>query len=334
MQERYLQITDSASGLEKRRVLNMKKKYFYPNPDEFYGVYYPNPRPCQRAVIIMLGDSTEDHMVISGVKWLHERDCNVMAMSPNPDKKDYGYHDYPLEWIGRAVERLKTFENRRIGIVGASTTGMVALVSASLFPDITLTIAMTPPDFVMEGFIRDGKDGAEERPSDGSSLSWQGNPLPYLPYAYRHPEYWQHIKDDSRAGGDRIASRSMFEESERRHSVREEEKISVENIKGRLVFVGAKDDALWDTCKYIRRMMKRLDTLPHDSKADALLYEHGTHFVFPESMLRKMLPIGTGLLIRLMFKAGREYPRACRQTRVDIDQKLSEIIKTWGDHLQ
>lgn len=305
----------------------MEKQYFSPDRDGFYGVYYPNPTSGCKAMIAMLGDSSDDHMVISGVKWLHQLGCNVMAMSPG--KKDYGHHDYPLERIEKAVAYLKSVGNEKIGIVGASTTGMVALVSASLFPEITLTIAMTPPDFIMEGFIRDGKDGAKERPSDGSSLTWRGQPLPYLPYAYRHPQYWQQIMADSKASGDKIASRPMFDESERLHPVREEEKIMVEDIKGRVIFVGAEDDVLWDTCKYIRRMMKRLETLPHDCTAEALLYEHGTHFVFPQSMLTTMLPVGSGLLIRLMFKAGREYPKECRQTRLDIDEKLRRIVSEW-----
>ena len=60
-----------------------------------------------------------------------------------------------------------------------------------------------------------------------------------------------------------------------------------------------------------------------------LLYAHGTHFVFPESMLRSMLPVGSGLLVKFMFKAGRDYPRECRETRKDIDRRLTEIIGKW-----
>lgn len=304
----------------------MNKQYFSPERDGFYGVYYPNSVPGSKAMIALLGDSSDDRMVRCGAKWLHKRGCNVIAMSP---VEENGYHDYPLEWIGRAIQALKSQGNRKIGIVGASTTGMVALVAASLFPDLTLTIAMTPPDFIMEGFYQGNKDGAAEWPSNGSSLSWRGQPLPYLPYAYRHPQYWRQVMADSKAGGDKIASRPMFEEAERLHPVREEERIQVENIKGKLIFVGAEDDVLWDTCKYIRRMMKRLDTLPHDCVVEALLYEHGTHFVFPQSMLTTMFPVGTGLLVRLTFRAGRQYPKACRQTRLDIDEKLTGIILEW-----
>lgn len=305
----------------------MDKRYFSPERDGFYGVYYPNSVPGSKAMIAMLGDSSDDHMVKSGVKWLHKHGCNVMAMSPG--KKDYGHHDYPLERIEGAIQFLKSQGNQKIGIVGASTTGMLALAAASFFPDLTLTIAMTPPDFIMEGFYRGSKDGAKEWPSNGSSLSWQDCPLPYLPYAYRHPQYWRQVMADSKAGGDKIASRPMFEESERLHPIREEERIKVERIKGKVIFVGAEDDVLWDTCKYIRRMVKRLEALPHDCAAEALLYEHGTHFVFPQSMLKTMLPVGSGLLVRLVFKAGRQYPKECKQTRLDIDEKLARSITEW-----
>ena len=35
--------------------------------------------------------------------------------------------------------------------------------------------------------------------------------------------------------------------------------IKIENIKGTLILIGAKDDALWNTDKYIHRMEERLE---------------------------------------------------------------------------
>lgn len=306
----------------------MKKVYFVPEKDGFYGAYFENRTKTDKAMILMLGDAIDDRMAVSGVKWLHRQGCNVMTMSPT--KKDYGHHNYPLERFEKAITYLKMKGNKKIGAAGASTTGMMALLAASYYPDISLTIAMTPPDFVMEGFYQDGLDGAKERPgNEESSVSYQGKPLPYLPYAYRHPEYWQKIKQESKEGGNMIASRKMFDASERLHPVREEEKIKVENIKGKLILIGAEDDVLWDTCKYIRRMEERLRTVPNDCRCETILYQHGTHFVFPESMIKLMLPVGSGLLVRLVFRAGREYPKECKDTRIDIDNKLSEIIRTW-----
>ena len=306
----------------------MKKQIFTVEKDGFCGAWYANPVGSRRGMILMLGDSAEDRMAVCGAKWLHENGCHVMAMSP--DKKDYGHHNYPLERFEKAIAFMNAQGCERLGIIGASTTGMLALVAASYYPEITLTIAVSPSDFIMEGFYQDGKDGVRERPGDGeSSVAWRGEPLPFLPYAYRHPEYWQKIRAESKAGGDFIASRKMFDESERRHSLQEEEKIKVERIRGRIICIGAEDDVLWDTCKYIRRMEARLDTLPHESSFEAWMYAHGTHFAFPESMLKKMLPVGSSLLVRMMFRAGKEYPKECKETRVDIDRRLQEAMREW-----
>ena len=278
----------------------------------------------------MLGDDSEDRMASCGAKWMNQEGISVMAMSP--EKKDYGHHSYPLERFGKALAFMKEQGCEQFGVAGASTTGMMALLAASYYPEITLTIAISPPDFVMEGFYRDNKDGATERPGDyESSVTWQGNQLPFLPYAYRHPEYWQKLKEEAKEGGDKVASRKMFDESERRHPVEEEEKIKVENIRGKILFIGAEDDVLWDTCRYIRRMEDRLAERAHNSTYEAWLYEHGTHFAFPESMLKMMLPVGSQLLISFMFKAGKEYKKECRETRIDIDRRLKKALAEWRD---
>lgn len=267
-------------------------------------------------------------MAKTAAKWLNQQGVDVMAMSP--DKKDYGHHNYPLERFGKAIAFMKAQGCDKLGVVGASTTGMMALLAASYYPELSLTIAISPPDFVMEGFYQDGKDGMRERPGDNeSSVSWQNKPLPYLPYAYRHPEYWKKIQEESKTGGDKVASRKMFDESERRHPIQEEERIKVENVHGKIIFIGAEDDVLWDTCKYIRRMEERLVELPHDSTFESWLYKNGTHFAFPESLLKMMLPVGSGLLVSFMFKAGKEHKKECRETRIDIDRRLKKALAEW-----
>lgn len=306
----------------------MNKQYFSVEKDGFYGVYYPSKKIDGKAFLCMIGDSAEDRLVKSAVKWLHGQNCHVLALSP--PKKDYGYHSYPLEHCEKAIVFLKSQGIRKIGIVGGSTTGMIALTAASYFSDITLTLAFTPPDFIMEGFYQGKRDGCREWPGENeSTLTYRGRPLPYLPYAWRHPDYWQNTMKDSKSGRNMIASRRLFDESERLHPIQEEEKIKVENIKGRIIFVGAEDDVLWDTCKYIRRMVGRLEERSHECSYEALLYEHGTHFVFPQSMMKKILPVGVSLLVGLMFKAGRQYSKECTATRIDIDRKIAREVQNW-----
>ena len=164
----------------------MKNKVFRIDSDGFNGAWYPAPCQSGRGLIIMLGDSSEDYMARTAAKWLNRQGLHAMAMSP--DKKDYGHHSYPLERFGKAIAFMKTQGCKKLGVVGASTTGMLALLAASYYPELSLTVAISPSDFVMEGFYRDGKDGATERPGDNeSSVSWQGKPLPFLPYANSDP---------------------------------------------------------------------------------------------------------------------------------------------------
>lgn len=308
----------------------MRSQSFTAETDGFHGTWYPCEKDTDTGMIIMLGDSSDDTLAKCGAKWMHLRGCHAMAMSPG--RKDYGHHSYPLERFVKAISFMKENGCKKIGIVGASTTGMLALVAASYFDEISLTIAVSPSDFIMEGFYRDGKDGMSERPGDDeSSISYQGKDLPYLPYAYRHPEYWKMIQKESKESHNMVASRQMFDESEKRHPLKEEEKIKVERIKGKIICIGAQDDVLWDTCKYIRRMEERLNDREHDSDFEAWIYEHGTHFAFPESLLKMMLPIGSSLLVSLMFIDGRKHKKECRQTRIDIDDRLKKAIDEWRE---
>lgn len=293
----------------------------------FYGCYWP-VEGSRCAILAMLGDDCEDYMAKSAVKWLQKK-FQVSVLTLSPAHKDYSHHNLPVERIGAAITYLKAQGIEKFGIAGASTTGMYALLAASYYPEITLTIAMTPADFVMEGFYQGKRDGQTEWPGDGeSSASWEGKPLPYLPYAYRHPEYGKKIKEEAKRGGDLIASREIFVASEKAHPIREEEFIKIERIRGKLLLIGAKDDVLWETEKYIKRMEKRLAEREHTCEVESCIYEHATHFVFPEGMVKTILPVGGDLLTRV-FAAGRKFPKECKAARIDIDRRITQAVDVW-----
>lgn len=306
----------------------MKKQFFSNEKDGFYGTYYENPKGANCAMIGLFGDDPNDFMAKCGAKWLHKNGVNVMCMSP--DVKNYGHVNFPLERIETAIKWLKSHGNKKIGIMGMSTAGMDSLVAASYFPDITLTFGLTPSDFVWQGFEQGEKDGCKEWPiPDASTLSWQGKPLAYMPFVYAHPEYYHKIEEETKGSGDITRSTQLFIDSEKAREHTEEEMIKVENIKGKLIMVGADDDSFWEAGKYVRRMDKRLKERPHECDYEALTYEHGTHFVLPETMLRKALPVGLKFVMKFIFKAAKDYPKECEQTRKDIDRRLSAALKHW-----
>lgn len=306
----------------------MKKQFSSNEKDGFYGTYYENPKGANCAMIGLFGDDPNDFMAKCGAKWLHKNGVNVMCMSP--DVKNYGHVNFPLERIETAIKWLKSHGNKKIGIMGMSTAGMDSLVAASYFPDITLTFGLTPSDFVWQGFEQGEKDGCKEWPiPDASTLSWQGKPLAYMPFVYAHPEYYHKIEEETKGSGDITRSTHLFIDSEKAREHTEEEMIKVENIKGKLIMVGADDDSFWEAGKYVRRMDKRLKERPHECDYEALTYEHGTHFVLPETMLRKALPVGLKFVMKFIFKAAKDYPKECEQTRKDIDRRLSAALKQW-----
>lgn len=306
----------------------MKKQFFSNEKDGFYGTYYENPKGANCAMIGLFGDDPNDFMAKCGAKWLHKNGVNVMCMSP--DVKNYSHVNFPLERIETAIKWLKSHGNKKIGIMGMSTAGMDSLVAASYFPDITLTFGLTPSDFVWQGFEQGEKDGCKEWPiPDASTLSWQGKPLAYMPFVYAHPEYYHKIEEETKGSGDITRSTHLFIDSEKAREHTEEEMIKVENIKGKLIMVGADDDSFWEAGKYVRRMDKRLKERPHECDYEALTYEHGTHFVLPETMLRKALPVGLKFVMKFIFKAAKDYPKECEQTRKDIDRRLSTALKQW-----
>ena len=306
----------------------MKHIHFDAGQYGFYGAYWKCREKTNVAVIAMLGDDPEDYMARSCVKWLFKRGVNVLTMSPG--KKDYSHHNYPLERLEAAIAWLKNAGNEKIGIAGASTTGALALTAASYFPEITLTIAMTPSDFIWQGFAQGKKDGCGEWPIEGESLfTYRGVPLPYMPFCYKHPDYWRVMREEAKRTGNMTASRKVFDDSEAAHPITEDEFIKVENIHGKLLMIGAEDDCLWDAAKYVRRAESRLREKPHDCDVEALTYQHGTHFVFPESLLKTIFPVGAGLLLKWMFRAAKEYPKECKATRIDIDRHVVSTIEEW-----
>jgi hypothetical protein len=306
----------------------MKRIHFEPEIDGFYGAYWNCKKVSNAAIIAMLGDDPQDYMSRCGVKWLHQLGVNVLTMSP--DKKDHGYHNYLLERIEAAIAWLKAHGNEKIGILGASTMGTLALTAASYFSDITLTIGMTPSDFIWQGFMKGKRDGCKKWPVEGESLfSYQGKPLPYMTFVYQHPEFWKVIEAERKKTGNMAGLRKLFDDSEQAYPLTEEQKIPLEQIKGKLLLIGAADDALWDTAKYIRRMDQRLKQHPHSCQVELAVYEYGTHFVYPETMLQMMIPVFGDAFVKMAFVSARQHPKECKQTRIDIDRRLRGAIREW-----
>ena len=306
----------------------MKKQFFEAEKDGFYGTYYENPNGADCAMIGLFGDDPNDYMAKCGAKWLHKNGVNVLCMSPG--KHNYSHVNCPLERIEKAIQWLMSHGNRKVGIMGMSTAGMEALAAASYFSAITLTIGLTASDFIWQGFEQGKKDGCKEWPvPNASTLSYNGKPLAYMPFAYEHPTYWKKVEEETKGSGDILRSTCLFIDSEKKRKHAEDEMIKIENIKGKLILLGANDDSFWEAGKYVRRMDQRLKERPHECEYEAVSYRYGAHFVSPESMLRMALPVGLKFVMRFIFRSAKEHPNECETTRKDVDRRLSTTLHEW-----
>ena len=46
-------------------------------------------------------------------------------------------------------------------------------------------------------------------------------------------------------------------------------------------------------------------------------------------MIKSMLPVSSGLFVKLAFQAARKYPEECRSTRLDIDRRVRNAVAEW-----
>ena len=294
-------------------------------------MYYPAQRQTDRAMIVAIGDSDHDLMVRGAAKYFTQLDCDVLAICPTQFEKKYtGYHNFPLEHIECAIKWLEENGHQKIGIAGGSTTGMLALIAASYISSLSLVLAYSPSDFVMQGFYRGKKNGhIPEWPATGqSTVSYQGKPIPYSPFNLDDEAYYNVTFGKSTKEAGEINSLLLFEHVEKQPEF-ERGFIQIERIKAVVHAFGADDDTLWETTKYIKRAKERLKGKETTCKFYTHCYERGTHFVFPQGLLEAMLPFDVNFIIGKFFKVAKAFPKECEKVRREIDRITTEAIKNW-----
>lgn len=295
----------------------------------FKGTYYPAKNNTDKAFIAIFGDTDNNLLTKGTAKWINSIGYNALGIGSIQNSEDSkGYHNFPLEYIEAAVKWLFQQGNTKVGIVGGSTTGMVSLVAASYIPDISLVIAGTPCDFVMQGFYKGKKNGMKEWPAESqAAVSYRGESLQYQPYYLDEYEYWTTLQLASKKYKE-INALDIFRHSENTKAIPEEAYIKVENIKGDIILFAAEDDTLWDAAKYCRRMENRLKEKNFTFNVVCHIYKIGTHFVFPDGIFKASLPVGSNLLSRI-FASGRKYPKECKKTRMEIEKIVLRAIQNW-----
>ena len=309
----------------------MKEAYRITEEAGFKGFFYTPEKEAGKTLIVVIGDDGNDFMDKAAARWITDSaGGNALCVALRSSKKeDPGISCFPIETIHSAVNWLKARKTGGIGILGMSMQASLALTAASLIPDISLTVAFTPSDFVPWGFLHGtiGKSKNAEYPSGHSTFTWQGRELPFQPSCLEKEEYWNMFLADKKKYRE-MHSISLFNYSEQVHPVTEEVRINVENIKGTLVLIGAEDDSMWNAAKYIGRIEQRLKDKNSSCRLHCLVYKYGTHLLVPRTLLTKGLPL-IGSLVPALFRSGRSHRKECRESQITLEKDLKKIISNW-----
>ena len=299
--------------------------------DGFTGFFYPSPVSSDKCMLVFLGDDGNDFMDKATAKWLTRvHHCNALCVALRPDQTtDTGLHDWPLEHVEAAAQWAKAQGFSKLGLFGMSMQAALVLSAACRIPAFSLVMVFAPADFVPWGFVHGKIDGNPngEWPSGGSAFTWQGKPLPFQPAMQEKQAYWDMFAADGKRFHE-MHSRGVFDYSEARHPILEDSFIPVETIGAKLILVGAEDDSMWDSARYIRRMTQRLQEKGYAHPVETHLYPYGTHLLVPQKLLQAAVPVGGGLISR-MFASGRKHPAACKQARLELEEKLGHALAVW-----
>ena len=157
-----------------------------------------------------------------------------------------GICEVPLETFGSAVDWLGDRGARRIGVVAISKGAEGALLFACRDLRVGAVVAISPSSVAWAN-VGPGLDGRAY--PYRSSWTWQGAPLPFVPY----DEGWKPKPDEGP-----IAYRSLYEQSLRAFpEARKTAAIPLEECDAEILLVAGEDDAVWPSAAFVEELAAR-----------------------------------------------------------------------------
>ena len=223
----------------------------------------------------------------------------------------------PLEYFGSALEwiaRRADVAGDRVGVIGRSRGGELALLLGATFPRIGAVVGIAPSGVVWEAPTYDRQARA----------AWihNGIPVPFAP----------------NAGGPataKVLARPpfrfvpLFEEGLSRRPLVAAATIPVEQIRGPLLLISGGDDQLWPSQRLTDIAMRRLRDHGREGDAQHLSYPQAGHFVGSPPFL----PMGEVMARhpRSLLPAPIDYggtPDANGRASSDAWPRIAEFLRT------
>ena len=275
----------------------------------FEGILYPGDGRKDKVLIVMSGSDGGMALSTQEAKFYDHNGIPALALGLFKTKETpKELSRVPVEYVESAVAWLKQQGYGKVGIDGTSKGSEMALVAASMFPDISCVIVRVPSHFVSEGLSGSGKNKA---PSGTSCWSYHGKELPYAPYRSRS---FNILK--------------MFLQEKEMHiitfnrdkDVTPETLIPAERIQGPVLMLSSKQDEVWPSFESASLMEEKLTESGFPYPHKHVAYEHMSHGVVTS------LP----WIYKMAFKSERNNPEGCAKDREALKKELLDWVNiTW-----
>ncbi len=180
--------------------------------------------------------------------------------------------EIPVETVERGLQWLKSHPRAKgdsIGVWGASKGAELALLSASLLPDIKAVVAKSPSAFAFEAI------GGEMGKVHKSSWSYKKESIPFVPVGFTMriglSYMWARMRKKP------WPTRMMYARAIKHAKNLEGATIKVENINGPVLVTGGGRDGVWPSDEMVRMIVERLKSKGHPHNDVSLVYAEAGH---------------------------------------------------------
>ena len=267
----------------------------------FEGILYPGNGRKGKVLIVMSGSNGGIRLTRQAAEFYHRNGFPALALAlfrTRQTSKDLSR--VPVEYVENAVTWLKKQGYARIGIDGTSKGSEMALVAASMFPELSCVIARVPSHFVSEGLSGSGKN---KGPSGTSCWSYRGKELPYAPYRSRSFNLLQMLLKEKEL---------HIIAFNRDKDVKPEAVIPIERINGPILLLSSKHDEVWPSFESATLMERKLMEIDFAYPHRHIAFEHMSHAMLTE------LP----WVYRMAFKSERQHPKEGERDRETLKKEL------------
>lgn len=185
----------------------------------------------------------------------------------------------PLEYLKTGIDWLAARDRvdaKRLGVVGGSKGGELALLLAATFPEVKAVVARAPSHVTWAGI---GGTYSE------SGWTFEGKPLPFVK-TKPNPAFFKQLSSK-----EPLRLIDLYRSGLDDKGGEEKALIKVEKINGAVLLISGKDDLLWPASEMSDKVVARLKAHKHPFPVEHLCYEKAGHGI-PSSYFPSRLTLG------------------------------------------